>query len=240
MKFLKNQIKKIVNLFYYIHGLKYFLKTNKRFSIKLTELYPCMNDRLLTSPIDRHYIYHTAWAARKLAELRPDIHYDFSSYLYFSTIVSSFIKVKFFDYRPAKVILTNYDSEAIDLKSINLPSNSVKSISCMHVIEHIGLGRYGDELDEEGDIKASSELSRILMKGGDLLFVVPIGVPSIKFNAHRIYSFQMILDLFPNLKLESWAIIRENEDNGYLENCPKEIFEFDTYSCGCFHFKKES
>ncbi|EOQ88400.1 PF03269 domain protein [Leptospira yanagawae serovar Saopaulo str. Sao Paulo = ATCC 700523] len=192
-----------------------------------------------SSPIDRHYIYHTAWASRKIKEINPEIHYDFSSYLYFSTIISSFKKVKFFDYRPAKIDLSNFESDSVDLKSISIESNSVKSISCMHVIEHIGLGRYGDELDGKGDIKASLELSRILSVGGDLLIVVPIGKPSLKFNAHRVYSFQMILDMFPHLKLRSWAIIRENDQGGYIENCPIEIFKNDDYSCGCFHFTKE-
>ena len=52
----------------------------------------------------------------------------------------------------------------------------------MHVIEHIGLGRYGDEMDPDGDLKAIDELKRVLSRKGDLLFVVPVGKPKIMYN----------------------------------------------------------
>jgi len=47
----------------------------------------------------------------------------------------------------------------------------------MNVVEHVGLGRYGEPLDPEGDIKAMRELRRVLAPGGSLLFVVPVGRP---------------------------------------------------------------
>jgi hypothetical protein len=59
----------------------------------------------------------------------------------------------------------------------------------MHVIEHIGLGRYGEALDPDGDLKAIRELVRVLAAGGNLLVVVPVGRPRIQFNAHRIYDY---------------------------------------------------
>ncbi len=31
----------------------------------------------------------------------------------------------------------------------------------MHVVEHVGLGRYGDPLDPDGDLKAIAELKRV-------------------------------------------------------------------------------
>ncbi len=46
--------------------------------------------------------------------------------------------------------------------------------SCMHTIEHIGLGRYGDPLDAVGDQTALSELQRVVAPGGSLLIVVPV------------------------------------------------------------------
>jgi hypothetical protein len=36
----------------------------------------------------------------------------------------------------------------------------------MHVVEHIGLGRYGDPIDPDGDLKAISELKRVVQKRG--------------------------------------------------------------------------
>jgi hypothetical protein len=31
----------------------------------------------------------------------------------------------------------------------------------MHVVEHVGLGRYGDLMDPDGDLKAMRELRRV-------------------------------------------------------------------------------
>ena len=51
---------------------------------------------------------------------------------------------------------------------------------------------YLSPIDPEGDLKAVKELSRVVTKGGSLLFVVPVGKPRIQFNAHRIYSYKKI------------------------------------------------
>ena len=39
----------------------------------------------------------------------------------------------------------------------------------MHVVEHIGLGRYGDQVDPDGDLMAMKELERVTAKLGKLL-----------------------------------------------------------------------
>jgi hypothetical protein len=127
-------------------------------TLKLSDIYPCLSDKLKSTPFDQHYTYHPAWAARILAKIKPAEHIDISSILSFSTIVSAFVPVKFYDYRPAVLEISNYHSGFADLKQLPFPDNSVESLSCMHTIEHIGLGRYGDELDVNGDIKAIEEL----------------------------------------------------------------------------------
>ena len=40
----------------------------------------------------------------------------------------------------------------------NIKSDSLSSVSCMHVIEHIGLGRYGDPINQNGDKFAINEI----------------------------------------------------------------------------------
>ncbi|MGB9180439.1 MAG: DUF268 domain-containing protein, partial [Pyrinomonadaceae bacterium] len=188
---------------------------------------------------DRHYIYHPAWAARVLAQTRPDSHVDISSSLHFCTLVSAFIPVKFYDYRPAKLQLSNLTSEAADLHALPFEDGSIASLSCMHVVEHIGLGRYGDPLDPLGDLKAIKELTRVLARGGSLLFVVPIGKPKVMFNAHRIYSYEMVLNAFAELALEEFALIPDSAQlGGLIYNATREMADAQTYGCGCFRFKK--
>ncbi|WP_197525915.1 DUF268 domain-containing protein [Methanocella paludicola] len=164
---------------------------------------------------------------------------DISSSLYFCSIMSSVIPIKFYDYRPAEIILTGLSADRADLLALPFDDMSIKSISCMHTVEHIGLGRYGDLINPMGDLKAISELKRILAQDGSLLFVVPIGKPKIAFNAHRIYSYEQIMGYFSDLTLEEYALIPDNQnDIGIIYNASKEITDKQEYGCGCFWFRK--
>lgn len=211
-----------------------------RFTLNWKDRFPCIYDRTSNTNFDHHYIYHTAWAARVLAQIRPDHHLDISSSLYFCSLVSAFIPIRFFDYRPVELQLNNLTSEQADLTSLPFSDKEIVSLSCMHVVEHIGLGRYGDPLDPDGDLKAMSELQRVLAVGGSLLFVVPIGKPRIVFNAHRIYSYQQILDSFPALTLKEFTLITDNPTSSSLiYNAPPEITNSQIYGCGCFWLMRE-
>jgi len=216
-------------------------KARQRFTFNWADRYPCLNDHTATTGFDRHYVYHCGWAARIVAQLMPQQHVDISSHLYFSTLVSAFVPVRFYDYRPANLQLSNLASEAADLCALPFPDQSIESLSCMHVVEHVGLGRYGDPLDPDGDLKAMAQLARVLAVGGSLLFVVPIGQPRIMFNAHRIYSYRQVVDAFPGLSLEQFAMVPDNpEDGGLLVNPSESVADAQRYACGCFWFKRSS
>ena len=106
----------------------------------------------------------------------------------------------------------------------------------MHVVEHVGLGRYNDPIDPDGDLKAMAELQRVLSKGGNLLFAVPIGKPKVVFNAHRIYGYEQVMNAFHDLSLQQFALI---PDEGGLIGQATEIMANDQkYGCGLFHFTK--
>ena len=190
---------------------------------------------------DRHYIYHPAWAARILSQIKPAYHVDISSSLHFCTIVSAFIPVKFYDYRPAKIYLSNLTSDHADISALPFEDSSVQSLSCMHTVEHIGLGRYGDPIDPNGDLKAIAELKRVLSPDGNLLFVVPVGKDAkIMFNAHRIYTFEQIITYFKDLKLVEYSLITDNPKlHDFIENADPKLTEQCTYGCGCFWFRKK-
>lgn len=215
---------------------------SKRFRIEWCDRYPCLNDRTRETGFDRHYMYHPAWAARILAEARPEEHVDISSTLYFCTLVSAFIPVKYYDYRPADLILDNLSSESADLLALPFTAGSISSLSCMHVVEHVGLGRYGELLDPDGDLKAIVELKRVLAPGGLLLFVVPVaGVSKIMFNAHRIYRYDQVIEYFSDFELKEFVLIPERaEDGGLVRNPSQELINDQSYGCGCFCFRKRT
>ena len=212
-----------------------------RFKISYKDSYPCLFDKTSTTGFDPHYLYHPAWAARIVAELKPSKHIDISSILHFSTLVSAFVPVEFYDYRPAKIFLPNLKTEAGDLLNIPFETNSVESLSCMHTIEHVGLGRYGDVIDPDSDLKAASELERVVKTGGTLIFVSPItGKPRIEFNAHRIYSYDQIEAMFPGMTIKEFSLIPDDfKKNGIIKNASKELANAQDWGCGLFHFIKK-
>lgn len=216
-------------------------KNNSRFLLEFKDFYPQIKDKTIKTNFDRHYVYHTSWAARIIAETKPAKHIDVSSSLYFSGIVSAFVPIEFYDYRPADLRLENLQSNRGDLSSLPFPSESIASLSCMHTVEHIGLGRYGDSIDPNGDIKACGELSRVLAPKGSLLFVVPVGEKArIEWNAHRIYTYEQVIKLFPDLTLKEFAFIPEHGSRGGLiRHADPKLINGEKYACGCFHFVRK-
>lgn len=207
-----------------------------RFTLNWKQRAPYLNDNTTETPIDYHYIYHPAWAARIVKKINPVFHVDISSKLAFSTILSAFIPVKFFDYRPAKLSLNNFDSAKGDLLALPFEDNYLHSISCMHTVEHIGLGRYGDAIDYNGDLKAIKELIRVTKSDGNIIFVTPVGIPKIIFNAHRVYSFEQIISYFVGCTLIEFSLVTDKGE--FVTNSSPTLVANQQYGCGCFWFKK--
>lgn len=239
--FLKRKYIQFLNYLEFKNEFEIFQKTHgERFVVEKKNLYPCLNDKTANTGFDKHYIYHTAWAARKIKEIGlTEQHTDISSSLYFSVLVSAFIPVKFYDYRPAKLELSHLTCGHADITRLPFMDNSITSLSCMHVVEHIGLGRYGDPIDVDGDLKAISELKRVVKWGGDLLFVVPIGGEAkIMFNAHRIYTYEQIVSYFSEFELKEFSLIPDQSNEGIIINATKEQSDKQNYACGCFLLQK--
>lgn len=215
-------------------------QSNPRFSLQWRDRWLCLRDATTKTGFDRHYVFHTAWACRVLAESRPSEHVDISSSLFFVATVSAFIPVRFYDYRPAELSLSGLDCKAADLTRLHFADCSIASLSCMHVVEHIGLARYGDPLDYNGDLKAVSELRRVLAINGQLLFVVPIGgVARIQFNAHRIYTYRQVLEMFSGFELVEFSLITDEGSHlGLVRDADEALSNAQHYGCGCFLLRK--
>ena len=142
---------------------------------------------------DQHYIYHTGWASRVLAATRPAKHVDIASLNFWAVAISAFVPVEFYELRPMPCKgLTGLTCGEADLTQLPFADNSIESLSSLHTLEHIGLGRYGDTVDAAGDLKAAAELVRVLKPGGQLLMAVPCGKPRLIYNHGRVYSYEMV------------------------------------------------
>lgn len=212
-----------------------------RFDVALRNVRPYLDDGSTLTPFDPHYVYLTGWACRILRRSSPPVHVDVGSSLAFVAAVSAFIPVKFYDYRPAPLDIEGVETGFADLQRLPFADKSIASISCMHVVEHIGLGRYGDALDPLGDVKAMSELDRVVARDGHLLLVVPVGSPCVCFNGHRIYAFDQVITAVPRLRLETFALVTDAARGGRLLNdATREEANRQEYGCGCFLFKRSS
>lgn len=217
-----------------------FRKMNEkdnRMTADKKDLWPFLDDATGETFFDTHYVYHPAWATRVVKKINPAKHIDISSTLHFCTSISAFIPTEFYDYRPARLTLSDLYCGSADLTNLFFESNSIESISCMHTIEHVGLGRYGDPLDASGDLKAIKELQRVTKIDGNLLLVTPVGQPKVQFNGQRIYSFELINDLFRDFELRNFSLITDAGE--YFEDANPNIVQDQKYGCGCFWYIKK-
>jgi len=208
-----------------------------RFQCAWKDRKPCLNDRTAATGFDAHYVYHTAWAARVLHRLSPGTHVDVGSCLRFATMVSAFVPIEFYDYRAARLELPGLKSGQADVTRLPFEDEAIASLSCMHVVEHVGLERYGDAFDPQGDVKAMRELARVLAPGGYLLLVVPVGrVARIQYNAHRIYRAEQVVTGFSSLELLEFALV--TDDGSFIAAADISLADAQQYGCGCFLLRK--
>jgi SAM-dependent methyltransferase len=203
---------------------------------RVADSYPCLVDWTSHTPFDPHYFYQGAWLARRVAARRPLKHVDIGSSVLMLSVLSAASEVLHIDYRPLAVELPGLRCEAGDILALKLTDESVQSISCLHVIEHIGLGRYGDPIDPEGSRKAAAELARVLAPGGRLYLSTPVGRERTCFNAHRIFAPESVKAMFGPLRLEGFALV---DDAGrYHDPAPVALAKLLDYGCGMFEFTK--
>jgi SAM-dependent methyltransferase len=200
------------------------------------DTFPRLDDRLPKTPFDPHYFFQGNWLARRLALDPPARHVDVGSSVLTIGVLSACVPTIFVDYRPLAARQSGLTSVGGDITRLPFPNSSLASISCLHVIEHIGLGRYGDRLEAIGAHRAAGELQRVLAPGGKLFLSTPIGRERVCFNAHRVFSVATVLAMFSQLRLVEFSYV---DDAGRLHPCeaPSDVPSLD-YGCGLFEFGK--
>lgn len=85
---------------------------------------------------------------------------------------------------------------------LKLPLPQFDAAFSISAFEHDGLGRYGDKVDPDGDLKAMALMKRIVKPGGLLFLSVISGKDKVVFNWHRIYG-RIRLPLL----LKGWTVL---------------------------------
>lgn len=184
-----------------VHGLVRFsgdlrkfrtLQAHSRSGMKFGKLYPCIGDYGVESGTAAgHYFHQDLIVAQRIFMAKPKRHVDIASRVDgFVAHVAVFREIEVFDIRPLTTSAKNIVFRRCDLMAEIEPQylDYCDSLSCLHALEHFGLGRYGDGLDPDGHLRGLANLHRILRSGGTLYLAVPIGPHRIEFNAHRVFG----------------------------------------------------
>ena len=220
---------------WFLRDVLEYRKSDEKGSLQFRNIHPLIFNKNARTNVDLHYFYQHVWSFRLIKESGIGNHVDIGSKIDFVSLLSVITEVTFIDIRPLKVKLENFDSKAGTILALPYEDASIQSISCLHVIEHIGLGRYGDPIDPEGTRKAAKELVRVLAPGGNVYLFLPIGRPRVCFNAHRIHSPQEVPGMFEPLNLVEFSAVDERGE--FVRIAKLQDFENAEYSCGLFYFQ---
>ena len=207
----------------------------------------CVTDRFAQSgEIAPHYFYQDLLVAQKVFLNNPSTHVDVGSRLDgLVAHVAAFRRIEIIDIRPLRAAIPNVKFIQADLLK-PLPSelvNYADSVSCLHALEHFGLGRYGDDVVFNGHKNGLENLGLLLKTGGKLYLSVPIGPQRVDFNAHRVFSMKYLLQAFwGKYQIASFFLI--DDKNNLFEKAelsPRNInSNFNcNYGCGIFELIKQ-
>ena len=168
----------------------------------MKDIYPCVYDATVTTEIEPTYFYQDAWAFEHIVKERPPWHVDIGSHHKYVALLSKVVPVTMVDIRPLSLSMSTIAFREGSILDLPYDEGSVPSVSSLCVVEHIGLGRYGDPLDPHGTEKAIAELKRIVAPGGCLYVSLPLNDQTrTYFNAHRALSESYFLEQFDSFEL---------------------------------------
>lgn len=244
-----------------VHGsfslLKYFrlkkeLKVLKRQAYQSPDLFPVTklqahyedkNDNAGT--LGFHYFFQDLHVAQLIYRNNPERHIDIGSRIGgFVAHVASFREIEVYDIRPLEKNIKNIKFKQGDLMKLDQNDREcTDSISCLHAIEHFGLGRYGDPICFDGYLSAFSNIHKMLKPGGKFYFSVPMGKQRVEFHAHRIFSLKYLTEMIlPYYTIDSFSYI--DDRNEFHENIAvsEEMMENNCncrFGCAVFELTKK-
>jgi hypothetical protein len=191
-----------------------------------------------------HYFHQDLLVARRIYERSPERHVDVGSRLDgFVAHVAVFREIVVLDIRPSASTVKNIRFVQKDVTQLD-PSmiDYCDSLSCLHALEHFGLGRYGDVIDVDGYKKGFEVLTSMLRTNGILYLSVPIGRERIEFNGQRVFSTRRIRDMFlPSFDLIGFSYVDDAGDLhevGIPNDDELAVDKQLEFGCGIFELRK--
>jgi SAM-dependent methyltransferase len=206
---------------------------------------PCLSDwQESAGDTESEYFVQDLFVAQLVNQAAPVKHVDIGSRIDgFVAHIASYRSIEIFDIRMISSQITNVHFRQRDIMTNDpLFDNYTDSLSCLHSLEHFGLGRYGDPINPIGYIEAFKNMATMLKPDGTFYLSVPLGIERVEFNALRVFGISTIINLGNNLslKMDKFYTLQD----GKLENHPlgdKSVIEKinkKKYILGIFIFKK--
>ena len=223
-----------------------FKKFKSQYGNKNLILSPCLSDWYENAgDNESEYFIQDLFISQLVFKNNPKKHVDIGSRIDgFVGNIASFREIEIFDIRKINKETNNIKFKQRDLmlEDENY-SNYTDSLSCLHSLEHFGLGRYGDPINPDGYIKALKNLSDMLVKNGTFYLSVPLGKERVEFNSLRVFYLDTIISIssYYSLKLSSFYTLSNGNILKYeLDNISDTIKCINSvdYILGIFIFNK--
>jgi hypothetical protein len=187
-----------------------------------------------------HYFHQDLLVAQKIHADKPIRHLDVGSRIDgFVAHVAAFRPLEIVDIRHTKSKVKNIAFIQADMSSPTKDLGTTDSLSCLHVLEHFGLGRYGDTIDPNGHLSGFKSLISLLDKRGRFYLSFPISNHErVAFNAHRVFHPSSPLN-WPGaeeLQLESFSFVDDSGDLHEETTVDNAVKSNLWYGCGIYTF----
>jgi len=211
------------------------------------DAFPCYGDRFdAAGETKGHYFHQDLLVAQEVFRTAPKRHIDVGSSVYgFVSHVAAFRHIDVVDIRALDSSVPNISFVQADVMNGDaLIGLSADSVSCLHALEHFGLGRYGDPVNVDGWLHGLRNLCDLTEPGGILYLSVPITCePRIEFDAHRVFQPEQIAHALPDdATIERFCYVDDHgdlhRDVDWLDENVASGLSLN-YGCGIWFIRKE-
>jgi len=231
-----------------LRGVPRYIRDLFRFRSGYTgrfELVPCLHDWYEEGGATKlEYFWQDLLMARMIHDSKPQKHVDIGSRVDgFVAHVASFREIEVFDIRPITSKIPGVTFKQADfMRPLDGMADYCDSLSCLHALEHFGLGRYGDRIDPRGAEHGLANMAGLLRENGIFYLSVPIGMSRVEFNANRVFDPRAIVELAQenSLRLSALTVIHRG---GIVKECVPSAAQLselagERYALGLFVFVK--
>jgi SAM-dependent methyltransferase len=209
------------------------------------QLLPCLHDWYEEGgSTTNEYFWQDLLVAKMISVAKPKKHIDIGSRVDgFVAHVACFREIEVFDVRPITTKIPGMTFRQADfMNPVEGMTDYCDSLSCLHALEHFGLGRYGDPINPEGPECGFANMASLLKKDGLFYLSVPIGIERVEFNANRVFDPRVIIKMAEknSFQLSSLIVIQQGGESRKVIPTEADLSDLanQNYSLGIFTFQK--